>query len=60
MNDKEYTILVKISAELRDAAKAQSRVLGIRLSELYRQALTSGLNEFQNTDALERIKNIPA
>lgn len=58
--NKEYTILVKINAELRDAAKAQSRLLGIRLSELYRQALTIGLNEIQNEDALERIKNIPA
>jgi len=60
MNDKEYIILVRLNGELRNTAKAQARVLGIRLSELYRQALTSGLNEFQNADALDRIKNIPA
>jgi len=61
MNEhKEYTILVKLNAKHRNRAKTQARVLGIRLSELYRQALTSGLNEIQDEDALERIKNIPA
>jgi hypothetical protein len=61
MNEhKEYTILVKLNSEHRNRAKTQARVLGIRLSEHYRQALTSGLNEIQNEDALERIKNIPA
>lgn len=59
MTEKNYTVLVKIDALLRDRAKAQARLMGVRLSEHYRHALTNGLNEFQNEDVLERIKNCP-
>jgi hypothetical protein len=60
MNENTHRVLVKLDNETRDKAKTQARLLGVRLSEHYRQALTTGLNEFQNADALERIKNIPA
>lgn len=60
MNEKEYTVLIKLDNETRDKAKTQARLLGIRLSEHYRKTLTSGLNEFQNADLLEEIKQISA
>ena len=60
MSEKEYTVLIKLDNETRDKAKTQARLLGIRLSEHYRNTLTSGLNEFQNADLLEEIKQISA
>tara|TARA_R100000808_G_C2118497_1_gene130400 strand:- start:157 stop:339 length:183 start_codon:yes stop_codon:yes gene_type:complete len=60
MNEKNHKVLVKLDDETRDKAKTQARLLGIRLSEHYRQTLTTGLNEFQNADVLEQIKKLPA
>jgi hypothetical protein len=56
MNEHTHRVLVEVDNATRDKAKTQARLLGIRLSELYRQALATGLNESQNDDALERIK----
>ena len=50
---------MKLDNETRDKAKAQARLLGVRLSEHYHMTLTNGLNEFQTEDVLERIKNYP-
>lgn len=60
MNEKEYTVLIKLDNETRDKAKTQARLLGIRLSEHYRKVLTAGLNEFQNANLLEEIKQMSA
>tara|TARA_B100000700_G_scaffold146518_1_gene163112 strand:- start:1371 stop:1553 length:183 start_codon:yes stop_codon:yes gene_type:complete len=60
MNENTHRVLVKLDDETRDKAKTQARLLGIRLSEHYRQTLTTGLNEFQNADVLEQIKKLPA
>ena len=60
MNENTHRVLVKLDDETRDKAKTQARLLGIRLSEHYRQTLTTGLNEFQNTEVLEQIKKLPA
>jgi len=59
MNENTHRVLVKLDNETRDKAKAQARLLGVRLSEHYHMTLTNGLNEFQNEDVLERIKNYP-
>tara|TARA_Y100000310_G_scaffold50338_2_gene46382 strand:- start:2237 stop:2419 length:183 start_codon:yes stop_codon:yes gene_type:complete len=60
MNENTHRVLVQLDNETRDKAKTQARLLGIRLSEHYRKTLTSGLNEFQNADLLEEIKQISA
>ena len=60
MNENTHRVLVKLDDETRDKAKTQARLLGIRLSEHYRQTLTTGLNEFQNAEVLEQIKKLPA
>ena len=50
---------MQLDNETRDKAKTQARLLGVRLSEHYRKTLTAGLNEFQNADLLEKIKQMP-
>ena len=59
MNENTHRVLVKLDNETRDKAKTQARLLGVRLSEHYRKTLTAGLNEFQNADLLEKIKEMP-
>jgi hypothetical protein len=59
MNENTHRVLVKLDNETRDKAKTQARLLGVRLSEHYRKTLTAGLNEFQNADLLEKIKQMP-
>jgi hypothetical protein len=59
MNENTHRVLVQLDNKTRDKAKTQARLLGVRLSEHYRMTLTNGLNEFQNEDVLERIKNYP-
>jgi len=59
MNENTHRVLVKLDNKTRNKAKTQARLLGIRLSEHYRQTLIAGLNEFQNADLLEEIKRMP-
>lgn len=59
MNENTHRVLVKLDNETRDKAKAQARLLGVRLSEHYRKTLTAGLNKFEDADLLSEIKQMP-
>jgi antitoxin component of RelBE/YafQ-DinJ toxin-antitoxin module len=55
---QQHTITIKLDTEDREQAKQKARDMGLRLSEVYKQALQRGLKNLKQVQNIEQLNEV--
>ncbi len=55
---QQHTITIKLDTADREQAKQKARDMGLRLSEVYKQALQRGLKNLKQVQNIEQLNEV--